>query len=97
MPCPGTRDVLRSPMMLALAGRRRPAGAPVHEGVARAASVAGDGPLREHHLGLAKAALADQADDEDRTAIAQQLDDVPPVRQRPTTAPDGGASPAEVR
>lgn len=46
-------------MMLALAGRRRPAGAPVHEGVARAASVAGDGPLREHHLGLAKAALAD--------------------------------------
>lgn len=84
-------------MMLALAGRRRPAGAPVHEGVARAASVTGDGPLREHHLGLAKAALADPADDDDRTAIGQQLDDVPPVRQRPPTAPDGGASPAEVR
>lgn len=83
-------------MMLALAGRRRPAGAPVHEGMARAASVAGDGPLREHHLGLAKVALA-EADDEDRTAIAQQLDDVPPVRQRPASAPDGGASSAEVR
>ncbi|MBC7679670.1 MAG: hypothetical protein H7233_11875 [Pseudorhodobacter sp.] len=46
--------------------------------MARAAACVDD-PLRAHHVEQARSAPAREPHDQDRTAIAQQLDDFPPT------------------
>jgi hypothetical protein len=51
--------------------------ASAHEGVARALATAGDVSGRDHHVALAREALAREPDDEDREIIAAQIDSIP--------------------
>lgn len=51
--------------------------ASAHEGMARALVVSGDGAGRDRHVGLARAALEREPDDQERAIIAGQLTSVP--------------------
>jgi hypothetical protein len=53
--------------------------ASAHEGMARACAAAGDSLGRSRHVAAAEAALAEEADEEDREIVASQLASIPDV------------------